>query len=325
VDVRSIGLLLLITIIVLVPFLVQGAWRRRALTAGLVALAAALPIGGFLRAHKESQGYGGFTGAGYFDLYARVAPFADCSKFSPPAGTADLCIHVSPSQRPGHDYWEFTPNSPAVQTFGEPDEVVPKPGENSKLRAFAEAAILGQPLEYLEYVGRDLIRIVDPSFPSSPYGNKGPTGTEWGNTPQSLANYYFNTSNLYDIHLLLASYYPGDGEVHENISFLLDYERDTRIEGPLMALLLLLALAAPILTSDRDRRAALFFLLASAVLLAGPVLVSEYDYRFTIPAFGPLAATAALGAWVVTKRLRLLVSASTRFGRHECFRVRSRS
>ena len=54
----------------------------------LLALAAALPIGGFLRAHEESQGYGGFTGAGYFDLYARVAPFADCAKFSPPAGTA---------------------------------------------------------------------------------------------------------------------------------------------------------------------------------------------------------------------------------------------
>jgi hypothetical protein len=27
-----------------------------------------------------------------------------------------------------------------------------------------------------------------------------------------------------------------------------------------------------------------------------PILVSQYDYRFTIPAFGPLAASAAIGA-----------------------------
>ena len=67
---------------------------------------------------------------------------------------------------------------------------MPKPGENAKLRSFAEAAILGQPLEYLEYVGRDLVRIVDPSFPSSPYGNTGPAAVGYGNTPQSLTAYY---------------------------------------------------------------------------------------------------------------------------------------
>jgi hypothetical protein len=30
-------------------------------------------------------------------------------------------------------------------------------------------------------------------------------------------------------------------------------------------------------------------------LLVVPILTTEYDYRFTIPAFGPLAATAAMG------------------------------
>ena len=171
-DVRSLGLVLLAVMIVVAPLTAPGAWRRRALIGAVILLAAALPIGGFLRAHEQAEGYGGFTGAGYFDLYARVAPFADCSKFTPPAGTADLCIHVPRSQRPGHDVWEFTGISPAVHAFGEPDVTVPQPGENAKLRSFAEAAILGQPLEYLEYVGRDLVRIVDPSFPSSPYGDR---------------------------------------------------------------------------------------------------------------------------------------------------------
>ena len=306
-DVRSLGLVLLVVMIVVATLTTPGAWRRRVVVGAVMLVAAALPIGGFLHAHEQAEGYGGFTGAGYFDLYARAAPFANCSKFTPPAGTADLCIHVPRSQRPGHDFWEFTGTSPAVQAFGEPDLTVPKPGENAKLRAFAEAAILGQPLEYLEYVGRDLVRIVDPSFPSSPYGNKGPTGTGYGNTPQSLIDYYFNTSNLYSIDPILAAYYPGDGEVHKSVTFLLDYERDTRIEGPLMALLLLLAFAAPILTRGQERRAALLFFAATVLLLAGPVFLSEYDYRFTIPAFGPLAATAAIGAWAMFHRVRPLI------------------
>jgi hypothetical protein len=304
VDVRSVGLLLLVTMAAAALLLHAGAWRRGVLCGALILLASALPIGWYLKAHEESQGYGGFTGAGYFDMYARVAPFADCKKFHPPAGTSELCIDLPRSQRPGHDAWEFLGSSPAVQAFGEPDITVPKPGENSKLRAFAEAAILGQPLEYLEYVGRDLVRIVDPSFPSSPYGNKGPTGTGYGNTPQSLTNYYFNTGDLPSIRPMIATYYPGDGEVHQSVAFLTDYERDTRIEGPLMALLLLLALAAPILTAASDRRAALLLLAATLVLLAGPIFLSEYDYRFTIPAFGPLSATAAIGALALGRRIQ---------------------
>jgi hypothetical protein len=279
-DVRSIGLILLPILVIAGPLAVpECRWRWRLLCGALMLLAAALPIGWYLRAHERSQGYGGFTGAGYFDLYARVAPFAECSKFHPPAGTAKLCIHIPRSRRPGHDVWEFTGISPAVQAFGEPDITVPKPGENAKLRAFADAAILGQPLTYLEYVGRDLVRIVDPSFSSSPYGEEGPTGEGYGSTPQHLIDFYFDTSNLLSLDPILAAYYPGDGTIHENIGFLLSYERDTRIEGPLMALLLLLAFSAPLLTRGPERRAALLFLITTIVLLAGPVLVSEYDYR----------------------------------------------
>ncbi|HVR04739.1 MAG TPA: phospholipid carrier-dependent glycosyltransferase, partial [Solirubrobacteraceae bacterium] len=304
VDVRSAGLLLLpVLVLAAALFAPERAWRWRTACGALILIASLLPIEGYLKAHKEAQGYGGFTGAGYFDLYARVAPFAECSKFHPPAGTAKLCIHIPRSQRPGHDIWEFTGVSPAVQAYGEPDITVPKPDENSQLRAFAEAAILAQPLTYLEYVGRDLIRIVDPSFPSSPYGSTSPAAGGYGGGAQHLMDYYFDTSNLIGIDPILAAYYPGDGTIHENLDFLLSYERDTRIEGPFMALLLILALLAPILTRGRERRAALLFLLVTVVLLAGPIFTSEYDYRFTIPAFGPLAATAAIGGWAVARRL----------------------
>lgn len=303
-DVRTVGLIL---VVIAVPFaflVLPGNWRFRLVRIAAALVAAALPIGGFLKAHEDAVGYGGFTGAGYFDLYARVAPFAECSKFHPPAGTRRLCINITRSKRPGHDVWEFTSISPAVQAYGEPDLTVPKPDENAELRAFAEAAIIGQPLDYFEAVGRDLIRIVDPSFSSSPYvGNLG-----YGNTPESLVDYYFDTSNMVNIQRVVHEYYPTDGEVHGGIGFFRTYERDTRIEGPLMALLLLLSLLAPVLNRGEKRRVSLLFLLVTVTLLAAPVFTSEYDYRFTIPAFGPLAATAALGGWAVTVYVRARIA-----------------
>lgn len=306
-DVRSLGLVLLPVLVVVATLAATYSWRSRLLLIPLMVIAAAVPIGWYLIAHEQADGYGGFTGAGYFDLYGRVAPFANCAKFHPPDGTAQLCIDMPVSQRPGHDAWEFTSISPAVRLFGEPDLTVPQPGENSKLRSFAEAAILGQPLEYLEYVGRDLVRIVDPSFPSSPYGNRGETGFGYGAPPQQLVEYYTTPSTELNADRLLAGYYT-DGTVHRSLSFLHAYERDTRIEGPFMAVLLLLALAAPLLTKGTTRRAALLFFVATLVLLAGPVFLSEYDYRFTIPAFGPLAATASIGAWTVFARIQSLRS-----------------
>ena len=298
-DVRTVGLILLAVLAAATLLIVPGSWRQRVGRTALLVVFAAVPVGGFLKAHEDAVGYGGFTGAGYFDLYARVAPFVECSRFDPPAGTARLCITVPRSRREGHDVWEFTPASPAVKLFGEPDKAVPQPGENAKLRAFAEAAVEAQPLDYLEAVGRDLVRIVDPSFASSAYvGNRG-----YGSPPAGLAGYYFNTRDRGTVRGLLARYYPGEREEHSSVTFLRGYEAATRVEGPLMALLLLLAAVGPLLAVGSGRVAASLFLLAAATLLVVPVLISEYDYRFTIPAFGPLAAAAAIGGYAATRRL----------------------
>lgn len=107
-DLRSVGLLLLPVLVAVFLLAGLGRWRGRVLCGVLALVAAAVPIETYLQSHRQAVGYGGFTGAGYFDAYGRVAPFADCSKFTPPAGTAKLCIHIPPAQRPGHDVWEFT-------------------------------------------------------------------------------------------------------------------------------------------------------------------------------------------------------------------------
>jgi hypothetical protein len=41
----------------------------------------------------------------------------------------------------------------------------------------------------------------------------------------------------------------------------------------------------------------------TVVLLLFPILTTGYDYRYVIPALGPLFATAALGGWGIWARL----------------------
>ncbi len=306
VDIRSLGLVLAVMLVVVGALIYVGTWRGRLSRVALSVLGAAVPIAAYLIAHQAATGQAVLTTAGNFNLYSRVAPFANCSRFTPPAGTRDLCITIPVDRRPGSNAWVFTPISPAVRVYGEPDFTRAKPHENERLQAFSEAAIIGQPGAYLEYVGRDLVRLVDPSFPSSPYGNRGVTGTGYGQTPEQLTDYYFDASTGAGVAGAIAAYYH-DPIVEHNIDPLITYEHDTRIEGPLMAVLLALALLSPIAATGH-RRAAFLFLAATVILLAGPPFLVDYDYRYTIPAFGVLGCSAAAGAWGVYLQVRRLTS-----------------
>jgi hypothetical protein len=270
--------------------------------AGLVG--ALLVIVPFVYAHKRDTGTWGFASASYFDLYGRVAPWADCSKFTPPAGTAKLCIHDPVSQRQGTEYWVFTGGSPAIAAYGSPEWYGPPPqkDENNQLRAFSEAAIEGQPLTYLEYVGRDLVRVVDPTFSSSPYRNIG--NVAYGQTPEGQLDYYFDTSNLGNIEGVVNSYYHSPGVLARNVTALMDWDRDTRIEGPAMAIFLVLALLAPLLAAGGTRRLAILCTTVALVLTVAPILVVDYDWRFMIPVFGPLSVSTAIGGYEVWRRAR---------------------
>ena len=79
------------------------------------------------------------------------------------------------------------------------------------------------------------------------------------------------------------------------MSSLVRFEHRTRIKGPLIILLALLALASPLLTRGRERTCAVFLLLFAAVLVIVPPATLYYDARLAVPAFGPLAASAAVG------------------------------
>jgi hypothetical protein len=176
-----------------------------------------------------------------------------------------------------------------------------RPGENAKLGAFAQAAIVGEPLTYLEYVARGLVRVVDPSFSASPYPAVGSAGA--GYSPAANVNWYFLPETTRGAERIVTSYYNGSKLHAGNTSLLRAWERATRLQGPAMAVALLLAIVSPFLARGLCRRLAVLVALTSAVLIVGPILVVDYDYRYVIPAFGPLTAAAAIGAYGVVRLL----------------------
>jgi hypothetical protein len=94
--------------------------------------------------------------------------------------------------------------------------------------------------------------------------------------------------------------YYGTHSFHEDrplMSFLFAYESDARVTGPLMAAMMLLSLFALFAPAGRPRQVARLLFLIAWVALIVPPATHEWDARYTIPALGPMAAVATMGAW----------------------------
>ena len=101
--------------------------------------------------------YAGLTDFAGWNLYSRVAPFADCSKFDPPGGDRVLCEDVPPEQRPGPFGYVWDANSVSRRNFA---PMGPETG--GPLQDFARQAIIHQPLDYLGAVGPGLRPLLRP-------------------------------------------------------------------------------------------------------------------------------------------------------------------
>jgi hypothetical protein len=300
VTVRETGLVL---IPVIATWLLLCASRPRRGTVVRAALALAVSvaaIGGYVAWRHADTGLGGLTTNGNWNLYGRVAPFADCTKFVPPIGTDRLCESTPPAARGGrgHAYYIFVPDSPAQRMFGPPYRVSADPQAGDKLRDFSLAAIEAQPLDYVDTVWQDAIRFIDPDHHS--FGDLSAT---------QLIDFMLGGPDLKSGRNEFVDYwrhrlYPGDHDHRGDLGPLKAYERITRAQGVPMALLLLLAAAAPWAALGRARSAARLFALVAFALLLAPIVAKGYDYRFVIPPLGALSAAAALGGWGLAVRMR---------------------
>jgi hypothetical protein len=252
----------------------------------------------FVVAKSIAGGNSGMVENQGFALYGRVGQFADCTEFTPPRGTASLCVDTPPAQRPGPFFWTFDEESP-IRTEIEFD---PSQEEDQELLArFARQAILSQPDDYAWAVARDFLRFFVPGI-GDPRPESGSDAenmsfartlpTAQGASPSELAEQFGERYS--DV---------GDGTASAaSRGFWGGYQSLFRVGGiPLMLLVALSALGAA-LGRGSMRAGAVLFLGAGLTLLAFPPLFSSYDVRYAVPPIDLLSAGAAIGIAVLAAR-----------------------
>lgn len=298
---RTVGLGL-VAIVCLWLVFHSGRPTRQTLAVGALSLIVALATVGLYAGWRSAATDlpGTLTSNNAWNLYSRVAPWADCSKFTPPPETEGLCQAMPPSQRGYHSGEEYiySGESPAQRLYGPPYLVSTVPHAMERLQEWSEAALRAQPLDYLNAVWLDMRRLFSPNAPS--YGDL---------TADALVAYMLygvgRTGTNEFVEYWQSKLYPHDSSPHHgNVEPFRVWEAMTRIVNFWMALLLALCLVGPWVLAGRARAGMILFGATALMLLFFPIVSKGYDYRFTIPAFAPLAAAGALSAWGVLVTIR---------------------
>jgi hypothetical protein len=262
-----------------------GGVRRRLTSALTVSTVVIAMVCVYVGAQYYFTGYLGYERQSAWDAYGRVATFVDCSKFTPPSGTGFLCPPQPLGHRLSQDYYQYSPAEPAPKRFGPPWEAPLY--ANALLKKFSVAAIEHEPIAYAGAIALGLGRYV---FPREGEGY----------TPELFFETVTSATNARSYQPEIATFYPDSlGYVGSKAEShpLSVYERYTRIQGPLLILLLMTAIVGLFTLPRHIRWASIIFTLTALFSIAFAVAGNGYDARYAYPTFGPLAAGAALGAW----------------------------
>ena len=287
----------------IVPLLVVYLLVRRVgwVRIGTFAVAAVVPLAGYLVWFQETHGAYRFSTWGGKFLYARVAPIAECDRLGPlTARERTLCDPRPPEERPGPAGYLWWGPLPLGQRRAEglPVQRVP----DAVALSFARKVIRHQPLDYLRMVGGDTANVFYPgqeqrrgescvaywSYPDPLPGGcrlDAVGGTMWRKHPFTV-----NRPLAHGLSL---------------------YERVDYPIGPLMLGGLLLTLLALVWRPRRGgwrlRLDALLLALLGLGLTVGAFATATFSYRYTLPLYStvPAAAALALTVMVGARRRRL--------------------
>ena len=280
--VRSVGVVLL-PILAGSALIFCGPDMRARLRASLAALAPGLGvISVYIATCSVVDGkFWGISDMSGWNIYSRVAPFADCTRFTPPAGTEVLCEETPPVTRPGPFGYVWDKNSVARRHF--------KLGPNTseQLGAFARQVLLHQPLDYTRAVVLDLTRYVEPA-----------TGRHWPYAGQTDAAWAFGWRNPeleQRVAASLARVYRGTKADVRGESVLNFYQHLSRLSGIPLAALLVAAVWGFFRSEGALRLGIVVFGLAAIGLYVLPVLTVSYDFRYGLPPITLLVAAGVLG------------------------------
>jgi 4-amino-4-deoxy-L-arabinose transferase-like glycosyltransferase len=290
-TVRTVGLVVVPLLAVWIGLCVSRVWRRRLLAGGAALVAGVLVLVVYAGFQDRSQGTWSLGRTSGWGLYSRVAPFADCSEFTPPDGTRFLCETTPPDQRSGPDFYGWV-GGPARERFGGP------PNGNEQLNEFARAVVLHQPLAYAEAVTKDTMRYFVPTFGfDRPAGGVGPDlflfdrrAPGYEEKIEEVVESYYDPFTL---HLSPAG-----------VRALTDYQELFRVHGILLLEFLLFGLAGFVVARGRLRQGLVLLLGVTFVLLVLPAATTVYSARYTLPVEGFAAAAAALAGSAFIARLR---------------------
>ncbi len=290
-TVRTVGLLLVPLVGLWLLCAIPGDLRHRAIRSAIpLAAGLALTIA-YMAVQNDRSGVFGFTESDGRIAYAIAAPFADCSRFTPPAGTRGLC-QTTPASRRGsfNQYlWGFPDHahqlppggraavSPAWRVFG------PMPNGNGQLSAFGQAAILHQPIAYV----REVVRNFSYFWRASP-ATFVRTATRADPSNDGIAAGYYSA---------------GAGRTETGFGVMSWYARHIEVDGALIVILLIGSLLPIAIPRSEARSLGLLCSATGWLLLGGAALVAV-DNRYALPALGPLAVAASIGVAGLRDRVR---------------------
>lgn len=277
---RSVGVICLPTLLLCVALTVKGSLRDRGMTLAVTLLPGAAVFLAYFATFKLARGqYAGLTDMSGWNLYSRVAPFADCREFSPPGGSAVLCETTPASQRQGPYGYVWDANSIARRHFAL--------GPNDKLKAFAQQAVLHQPGDYLEAVGIDLLRYIEPSI-AAPRGYSG--------QPREILSFTWRNHSVERLVVkALSKKYRGTTVHLQGERVLGAYQNLFRIGGLALAAMIAFTLLGMIRSRGQIRFALFLFGLGGLSFYLVPVLTISYDFRYGIPAETLIVVSGLLG------------------------------
>jgi hypothetical protein len=270
---------------------------RRALKRWLPALAA---VGGaaavlvpFAAANAAFGPRLGITPAPGWLLYGRAAQFADCSKFTPPAGTQVLCERRPPKERPGAFYYLSDPRSPALARFG------PFGSRDRLIGGWSRRAIIAQPSDYLTSVWQYLRVYWVPSWEPPHRLNGTPLDPQLN--PRYDLNIFFQAA----IKERLATYYDSftPHKQGAGLDVFRGWQELARFGGTLLSVTTLLTIVGLITSRGRARAGVVLFGLGGLSLLVSPALSGTYSGRYSVPMAGPMVAAAAIAVRETYRRI----------------------
>jgi hypothetical protein len=283
--------------------------RHRDLRAfALASCALALPLLAYATVYKQEKGTFGLTAAQGWFLYGRVGEIADCSKFRPPDGTADLCQSATARKGRGPGYFLWSGNSPANRRFGLPGE---HREADAPLGQYARATVKARPLAYARIVSRDFAKYFEPGVGSGGDSDAAISLPAHPRKDPPMIN-----------ERVRAEYFPGyQPDLHAGAAGARRYQVVAHTPRALIALCVLATLAALIAAAFRRKRYGLdrwpeaFLLTGMGVaMLVGSVATSAFIVRYLVPTVplivcgGALALADLLAAGSASRR-RVLPSA----------------